>query len=146
MVTPFSFWGLGRSNTARSSSGSTSGALRVTFAATCHSRLESSATEEPDLPSLMLYTSGTTGFPKGALISERNLDETSINSMMLYDVDSCSGFLVDSPMFHIIGLISSVRPVLLRGGHIVISDGFIPERTLERCNGLIFQDTSLEVI
>jgi fatty-acyl-CoA synthase len=35
-------------------------------------------------------------------------------------------------MFHVIGLITNVRPALLCGGAILISDAFIPERTLER--------------
>ncbi len=85
-----------------------------------------------DLPSLILYTSGTTGKPKGVMLSERNITETAINFSILGDVESQSGFLCESPMFHIVGLITSVRPPFLRGGHVVISDGFVPERTLSR--------------
>lgn len=85
-----------------------------------------------DRPSLILYTSGTTGKPKGILLSERNLMESAINFTLLGEVDSRSGFLCESPMFHIIGLVSSVRPAFFCGGHLVISDGFIPERTLSR--------------
>lgn len=83
-----------------------------------------------DLPSLILYTSGTTGRPKGVLRSERNIAETAINFSLLGEVDSRSVFLAESPMFHIIGLETSVRPPLLCGASIVVSDGFIPERTL----------------
>lgn len=83
-----------------------------------------------DLPSLILYTSGTTGKPKGVMLSERNITECAINFTLLGEVDCHSGFLCESPMFHIIGLISSVRPAFFCGGHIVISDGFIPDRTL----------------
>ncbi len=88
--------------------------------------------QDADVPSLMLYTSGTTGKPKGVMLTERNLSETAINFSILGEVqDSCS-FLCESPMFHIIGMVTSVRPPLLRGGHIAVSDRFIPERTLER--------------
>ena len=90
------------------------------------------ASTDLDLPSLMLYTSGTTGRPKGVLLSERNLSETAVNFGVLGDVDSSSGSYCESPMFHIIGAITSVRPALLKGAHIVISDGFEPERTLQR--------------
>ena len=83
-------------------------------------------------PSLILYTSGTTGKPKGVMLSEANLAETAINFSLLGKVDSHSSFLCESPMFHIIGLITSVRPALYNGANIVISDGFIPERTLSR--------------
>jgi fatty-acyl-CoA synthase len=85
-----------------------------------------------DLPSLMLYTSGTTGAPKGVLLSERNLTETAINFSLLGEVNSDSHFLCESPMFHIIGIVTSVRPPMLCGAQIAISDSFIPERTFTR--------------
>jgi fatty-acyl-CoA synthase len=83
-------------------------------------------------PSLILYTSGTSGRPKGALLSERNLDQTAINFGRLGKVTHQSIFLVDAPMFHIIGLITSIRPALMHGGTILVSDGFEPARTLGR--------------
>lgn len=85
-----------------------------------------------DAPSLMLYTSGTTGSPRGVLLSERNLFETAHNFSVLGEVDSSSVVLCESPMFHIIGMVTSIRPALLWGAKIVISDGFVPERTLAR--------------
>ena len=66
------------------------------------------------------------------MLSEGNLAETAISFSLLGKVDSHSSFLCESPMFHIIGLITSVRPALYFGAKIVISDGFIPERTLAR--------------
>jgi len=92
-------------------------------------------TEEPfdrALPSLILYTSGTSGRPKGVLLSEKNIDQTAISFSVLGEVTQRSSFLCDAPMFHIIGLITSLRPALLRGGRLIVSDGFIPARTLAR--------------
>lgn len=83
-------------------------------------------------PSLILYTSGTTGVPKGVLHSEASIMETTLNMALLAYVDDRSVFLCEAPMFHIIGLISSIRPVLYQGGTILISDRFIPSRTLSR--------------
>jgi len=89
-------------------------------------------TIDPDRPSLILFTSGTSGRPKGALLSEPNLWATATNLGRLGNVTHTSRFLVDSPMFHIIGLVSNVRPALYHGGAVLISEGFDPARTLAR--------------
>ena len=85
-----------------------------------------------DCPSLILYTSGTSGKPKGSLLTERNLDQTAINFSLLGRVNSESIFLCDAPMFHVIGLVTNIRPALMQGGALAISDGFVPLRTLDR--------------
>jgi len=85
-----------------------------------------------DRPSLILYTSGTSGRPKGVLLSERNIEQTAINFGRLGRLTHDSVFLVDSPMFHVIGLVTAVRPTFLHGGTILVSDGFEPARTLAR--------------
>jgi fatty-acyl-CoA synthase len=87
---------------------------------------------EPDRASLILFTSGTSGQPKGALLNETSLVETGINFSILGRVDHESRFLCDAPMFHVIGLVANVRPALMRGGCIVVSDGFDAQRTLRR--------------
>lgn len=83
-------------------------------------------------PSLILYTSGTSGRPKGALLSERNLAQTTFNFGVLAQVTHRSVFLADAPMFHIIGIVANLRTPLVHGGTALISDGFEPPRTLER--------------
>ncbi len=85
-----------------------------------------------DRPSLILFTSGTSGRSKGVIVTERNLLQTAINFGMLTRVDNKSIFLCDAPMFHVIGLVTNLRPVLMQGGAIRVSDGFDASRTLER--------------
>jgi fatty-acyl-CoA synthase len=68
---------------------------------------------DPDAISLILYTSGTSGRPKGVLLSERNIWETALNFSTLGCVTHESAVLCDSPMFHIIGLVTTVRSVLM---------------------------------
>ena len=87
---------------------------------------------EPDRPSLMLYTSGTSGRSKGVPLTEANLLATALNFSVIGEVTADSAFLVDSPMFHIIGMVTNIRPALMMGGRIVVSDGFDPARTLQR--------------
>jgi fatty-acyl-CoA synthase len=80
------------------------------------------ATHEPlDLPdvpeettALVMYTSGTTGRPKGAMLSHRNMQIqalTCIRAMEMFD-ESDVGFLT-APFFHIAGLGSIVANLLV---------------------------------
>ncbi len=85
---------------------------------------------DEDAASLILYTSGTSGRPKGVLLSERNLTQTAINFGRLGRVTERSVFLNDSPMFHIIGLVTCARPAFLHGGATLTTSGFDPARTL----------------
>lgn len=83
-------------------------------------------------PSLILYTSGTAGRPKGVVLSEHNISHTAINFSMLAQVAHDSVMLAETPMFHTIGIIASIRPFFLRGGTVLIGEGFEPARTLAR--------------
>lgn len=85
-----------------------------------------------DRPSLILYTSGTGGRPKGAVHDEGGIAELARSNQLLGQVTEHSTFLVDAPMFHIIGLIANLRPVLMAGGSALISEGFAASRTLAR--------------
>ncbi len=87
---------------------------------------------DPDHPSLLLFTSGTSGKPKGVILTERNLHETAVNFGMLTRIGFDSVFLCDAPMFHVIGLVTNIRPVMTQGGAIAVSDGFEVARTLAR--------------
>ncbi|WP_027052446.1 AMP-binding protein [Mesorhizobium erdmanii] len=77
-----------------------------------------------DAPSIILYTSGTSGRPKGVIVTERNALATAVNFGVLGRVGNASVFLCDAPMFHVIGLITNLRPPLLQGGTVLISPGF----------------------
>ena len=74
--------------------------------------------DPPDVPedatALLMYTSGTTGRPKGAMLSHRNMQVqalTCIRAMEMFD-DSDVGFLT-APFFHIAGLGSIVANIVI---------------------------------
>jgi len=90
------------------------------------------STPAANAPSILLYTSGTSGRPKGVIVTERNAFFTAVNFSLLGEVDGTSIFLCDSPMFHVIGLIASMRPALMQGGTLLISPGFEPSVTYGR--------------
>jgi len=85
-----------------------------------------------DAPSIILYTSGTSGRPKGVILTEANALATAVNFSVLGRVGHNSVFLCDTPMFHVIGLITNLRPLLLKGGTALISGGFDPTVTNRR--------------
>ncbi len=85
-----------------------------------------------ELPSTLLYTSGTSGRPKGVMLSEANAFWGATNFMHGNAVSAASVFLCDMPMFHVAGLFAAVRVPILAGGTVLISKGFDPVETLAR--------------
>jgi fatty-acyl-CoA synthase len=83
-------------------------------------------------PSTLLYTSGTSGRPKGVEISEANAFWGPTNFIHGSLVAHDSVFLCDMPMFHTAGLFAAVRVPILCGGTVWISAGFDPVKTIAR--------------
>jgi len=82
-------------------------------------------------PALILYTSGTTGHPKGALLTHQNMTWNSFNVLVDYDVTSETVALMISPIFHAASLGMGVLPTLLKGGTLVLETRFDAGRALE---------------
>lgn len=74
---------------------------------------------QPDDVVLQLYSSGTTGMPKGALLTHANLLFTPRMGREFYGMGSDSVNLVPSPLFHIGGVGYSLT-TLGQGGHTVL--------------------------
>jgi fatty-acyl-CoA synthase len=73
-----------------------------------------------DTPLLIMYTSGTTGVPKGAVLSHGNFLFGAIHSLHSYHLDETCNSLVVAPLFHIGALAASVTPVVYAGGALVL--------------------------
>jgi fatty-acyl-CoA synthase len=82
-------------------------------------------------PCLVMYTSGTTGRPKGAVLSHGNMTWNATNQLLGLDVTPDERTLALAPLFHIGGLNGTVNPTLLRGGCAVVVRRFDPARTLQ---------------
>ncbi len=90
------------------------------------------ASQDMHAPTTLLYTSGTSGRPKGVKISEYNAFWSVYNFAAGNNAWSKSVFLCDMPLFHTAGLLANTRAALLVGGRVLISSGFDVEQTLAR--------------
>lgn len=82
--------------------------------------LEMMGVDLPD-PLFIMYTSGTTGDPKGAVLTHQNILFGAVHSLLGYGIDRSYKSLVVAPLFHIGALAASVTPIVYAGGSIMIS-------------------------
>jgi fatty-acyl-CoA synthase len=79
----------------------------------------------------IMYTSGTTGKPKGAAILHGNTQWNAINSINMYAFDSADVSIACAPLFHIGGLAVSAFPALYTGANVIIQRFYNPVETLK---------------
>jgi fatty-acyl-CoA synthase len=82
-------------------------------------------------PIMICYTSGTTGRPKGALLSHRQLLFNSLSTELAIGLGAADSTLVFMPLFHTGGLNCLATPLLHHGGKVVVMPGFDAERALQ---------------
>ncbi|MDY0060437.1 MAG: long-chain fatty acid--CoA ligase [Myxococcota bacterium] len=80
-------------------------------------------------PHLILYTAGTTGLPKGVVLTHGNTFWQTMNATALGLLPGTVGLAL-LPLFHVGGLLGSVLPVLFIGGTVVLQARFDAGETL----------------
>ncbi len=82
--------------------------------------------QDPEGGLVILYTSGTTGLPKGAVISHRAMIARAAVFATELGLSPSDGFVAWAPMFHMAST-DHAMSTLLRGGTVVMIDGYDPE-------------------
>jgi len=100
------------------------------------------STLEPGDPINIQYTSGTTGYPKGATLSHRNILNNGFFTTELINFTAEDRLCIPVPFYHCFGMVMGNLGCTTHGATMVIpAPGFDPEKTLrcvaeERCTGL----------
>jgi fatty-acyl-CoA synthase len=80
---------------------------------------------------LLCYTSGSTGAPKGVVLTQRALFWNAVNSAHMHDLTSADRVLTTLPMFHVGGMNIQTLPALHAGACVTLHARFDPAATLE---------------
>ncbi len=78
----------------------------------------------PDSPVLIVYTSGTTGRPKGAVYTQAQLLANAAAGREVFALTAADSSLMPLPLFHVGGLNIQTLPVLAAGGRVVLQARF----------------------
>jgi fatty-acyl-CoA synthase len=84
---------------------------------------------------LIVYTSGTTGKPKGAVLTQSALVWNARNSFHAHDLRDSDHVLTALPMFHVGGLNIQTLPALLAGATVTLHKRFEPAAWLAEVAG-----------
>jgi fatty-acyl-CoA synthase len=85
---------------------------------------------EPEDPLVILYTSGTTGLPKGAMVSHRAFIARALVFITEVGLAPGEAFVAWAPFFHMASTDHALAS-LLRGNPVIVVDGYDPDALIE---------------
>ncbi|MBR1938825.1 MAG: AMP-binding protein, partial [Spirochaetales bacterium] len=92
------------------------------------------AAVKPDDVCNMQYTSGTTGFPKGVMLTHRNIINNGKTIGDRMDISTADRMMIQVPMFHCFGMVLSMTNLMTHGGTICPMPYFSPRSSLACIN------------
>ncbi|CAB5125354.1 Long-chain-fatty-acid--CoA ligase (EC [Olavius algarvensis associated proteobacterium Delta 3] len=84
----------------------------------------------PGDPGLIVYTSGTTGNPKGTMLTHANLVHDARNVIDIWEFSANDVLCHALPLFHVHGLCFAMHTALLSGSHVRMLDQFHPDTVI----------------
>lgn len=81
-------------------------------------------------PGTLIFTSGTTGLPKGVVLTQGNLSHDAQNVMGIWEISENDVFCHALPLFHVHGLCFGLHSALLAGATLWLTEAFHPEVVL----------------
>jgi malonyl-CoA/methylmalonyl-CoA synthetase len=81
----------------------------------------------PDMIAAMLYTSGTTGRPKGAMLTRTNLASNAVALMNAWAITADDVLIHALPIFHVHGLFIAINSMTAAGATMLFRPKFDPE-------------------
>jgi fatty-acyl-CoA synthase len=94
-------------------------------------RIENIPELEMDDPWGIYYTGGTTGLPKGAVITHGNVTWNSVNTIVSWGINGNHKAALQLPFFHIGGPHIFMMPMVHAGGTTILCSGFDPDETFD---------------
>jgi len=88
----------------------------------------------PDDVCNMQYTSGTTGFPKGVMLTHRNIVNNGKTIGDRMDLSTADRMMIQVPMFHCFGMVLSMTSMMTHGGTLCPLPYFSPASSLACVN------------
>jgi fatty-acyl-CoA synthase len=84
-----------------------------------------------DDPWVIFYTGGTTGLPKGAVLSHGNMTWNSVNTVTSWGLTAAHCAPLQLPLFHVGGTNIFMLPLVHAGGKTIVCRGFDVEQTFD---------------
>lgn len=81
-----------------------------------------------DDPWLLCYTGGTTGLPKGAILTHRSMLFNALNTITSWQLDADDMAILNAPLFHVGGLAVFTAPLVYLGGTSILCESFDPSQ------------------
>ena len=92
------------------------------------------AATDPELPAVLLYTSGTTSAPKAVILRHRHLSSYVLSTVELASADDDAAALISVPPYHVAGVANLLSNVYA-GRRCVVLPSFTPSAWLDTVRG-----------